>query len=511
MPTKLLLRRGLSTAVPNLDVGELGYDTDTATLRVGDGTTNPPRVYTNKTPSLGQLLPAVYWNAVLHAPTTLQGYGIVDAQPLNTTLTKISGINTLGQEGFLELSIDGNWKIVQLGSIESLTGILGVDQGGTGAATPTDAVTNLGAAAPYLANVFTLAQTISEANPTAYSLSLRSVSTLASVSPGISLERLASLPNNTEFAQIRFVTLDTSTHQQEAIRLAATVDNHTQGSFAAHMTVYAPGASGQTSVLQVGTQGVVTGSGNVAQGLGTVNASAYYMNNVSLSTLFQPVGASVSIANVTGLPDTLTGLLPTAGGTMTGPLYLERDPVFNTEAATKFYVDSRIGVYTATPPVGDIPPTSPLANQLWWNSLDGNLYIYYDSVWVSAFAMPGLYLGTGAGNPLPLQTYVTPPTPVPTTIPDAAVWNSGLMQGMGYMNLSVSVEFTNNGVLSVQRYVDQAGIVPQGTPITVTVIPEIASVLNVGDQIPFGSFTVSLANEDATDGTVTNFYILLNV
>src|SRR5438270_11550380 len=42
--SKLLLRRGLSTQIPALDIGELGYDIDHYTMRVGNGTSNPARV-----------------------------------------------------------------------------------------------------------------------------------------------------------------------------------------------------------------------------------------------------------------------------------------------------------------------------------------------------------------------------------------------------------------------------------------------------------------------------------
>ncbi len=48
MAVKIQFRRGNATAAPSLDIGEPGYDIDTKTLRVGDGTTSPPRVPTTK-------------------------------------------------------------------------------------------------------------------------------------------------------------------------------------------------------------------------------------------------------------------------------------------------------------------------------------------------------------------------------------------------------------------------------------------------------------------------------
>ena len=32
----------------------------------------------------------------------------------------------------------------------------------------------------------------------------------------------------------------------------------------------------------------------------------------------------------------------------------------------------------------DVPPNQPQAGDMWWDTTDGNLYIYYDSTWVAA-------------------------------------------------------------------------------------------------------------------------------
>lgn len=75
------------------------------------------------------------------------------------------------------------------------------------------------------------------------------------------------------------------------------------------------------------------------------------------------------------------------GGTVT-----VATPTSNTHATTKFYVDellSTVGGGSVT--VGDTAPTNPSEGDLWYNSLDGSTYIYYDSFWVestSAYAGP---------------------------------------------------------------------------------------------------------------------------
>ena len=75
-----------------------------------------------------------------------------------------------------------------------------------------------------------------------------------------------------------------------------------------------------------------------------------------------------------------------SGSTMTGSLILNADPTDNLGAATKQYVDS-IEIPSA-PEISALPPANPDAGQLWWDSSDGRLYIYYTDVdssqWVPA-------------------------------------------------------------------------------------------------------------------------------
>lgn len=84
--------------------------------------------------------------------------------------------------------------------------------------------------------------------------------------------------------------------------------------------------------------------------------------------------------------------LQLTGGTMTGQLFLYNDPSTTNEAANKNYVDNKVQtIVDELPPatiVQDDAPTDASANQLWWSSADGKLYIYYEdpnsSQWVPA-------------------------------------------------------------------------------------------------------------------------------
>ena len=79
-----------------------------------------------------------------------------------------------------------------------------------------------------------------------------------------------------------------------------------------------------------------------------------------------------------------------AGSTMTGFLILHADPTDNLGAVTKQYVDTEIADINipAAPETSPSPPENPVTGQLWWNTNDGRLYIYYTDInssqWVPA-------------------------------------------------------------------------------------------------------------------------------
>ena len=77
------------------------------------------------------------------------------------------------------------------------------------------------------------------------------------------------------------------------------------------------------------------------------------------------------------------------GDTMTGYLVLNAEPTIDLHAATKKYVDDSLTA--SVPPsteVNQSPPDSPVEGQLWWDTTDGRLYVYYEDLdsaqWVAA-------------------------------------------------------------------------------------------------------------------------------
>ena len=79
------------------------------------------------------------------------------------------------------------------------------------------------------------------------------------------------------------------------------------------------------------------------------------------------------------------------GGTMTGPITLSTNsPSADLEAASKKYVDDQVVAIDipAAPDTSPSPPVGPESGQLWWNTNDGRLYIWYEDIdseqWVPA-------------------------------------------------------------------------------------------------------------------------------
>lgn len=81
----------------------------------------------------------------------------------------------------------------------------------------------------------------------------------------------------------------------------------------------------------------------------------------------------------------------------------------------------------------------------------------------------------------------------------AAPGTSPLQLAGGYPKLAVGATSSATGSLSVQRYIDQAGLIPQGAPLTQALTAATPGVLNIADGAAFQSFTVTI-----TGGTLTN-------
>jgi hypothetical protein len=98
---------------------------------------------------------------------------------------------------------------------------------------------------------------------------------------------------------------------------------------------------------------------------------------------------------------------------------------------------------------------------------------------------------------------------LPSTIAASGNITSNLIFTDGLQIGAVGVTSSQGGVISVQRYLDDAGLVKQGEPLTANLTGTIAQVLNITDGNPFASFTVNISNSGLSTATLTNLAILL--
>lgn len=99
---------------------------------------------------------------------------------------------------------------------------------------------------------------------------------------------------------------------------------------------------------------------------------------------------------------------------------------------------------------------------------------------------------------------------IASTVPHAGNVVSNLIQSNGYKQVALGVTSSKAGSVSIQRYLDKAGTVVQGAPVTGTLVAATALNVNVNDGLPFQSFKVTIANGDgAVDAALTSLGILL--
>ena len=99
----------------------------------------------------------------------------------------------------------------------------------------------------------------------------------------------------------------------------------------------------------------------------------------------------------------------------------------------------------------------------------------------------------------------------PSSIAASGTWTSNLLPTDGFKVIAVGVTSSQAGVLSVQRYLDTAGLVAQGPPITQAITAATPAVVNANDNAPAQSFKITITNTNGSSAaTITNFACLLN-
>ena len=100
---------------------------------------------------------------------------------------------------------------------------------------------------------------------------------------------------------------------------------------------------------------------------------------------------------------------------------------------------------------------------------------------------------------------------VPTsTIAASGNFTSALVYADGFKNIAAGVTSTQAGAISIQRYIDKAGLIAQGAAVSTSLTASTPGVVNVNDGLPFQSFVLKITNTGASTATITNFACLLN-
>ncbi|MCE9565840.1 MAG: hypothetical protein K8U57_27765 [Planctomycetes bacterium] len=98
---------------------------------------------------------------------------------------------------------------------------------------------------------------------------------------------------------------------------------------------------------------------------------------------------------------------------------------------------------------------------------------------------------------------------LPASVPAGNHVTSNLIFSDGMQVVAVGVTSTQAGTVTVQRYLDDAGLIKQGAPLTASLVANTAQVLNVTDGNPFASFTVDISNSAGSAASLTNVGVLL--
>lgn len=108
---KVVARKGLAAQVPTLRVAEIGYDVDTKFARVGDGTSTPPRIPTEKSTGSASFpgVTKVTWGSVELAASKINGVSPAALDQAAGLLRRTTGGN-LGSGVFV--SSDGSIDII---------------------------------------------------------------------------------------------------------------------------------------------------------------------------------------------------------------------------------------------------------------------------------------------------------------------------------------------------------------------------------------------------------------
>ncbi|QEL14781.1 hypothetical protein [Limnoglobus roseus] len=98
---------------------------------------------------------------------------------------------------------------------------------------------------------------------------------------------------------------------------------------------------------------------------------------------------------------------------------------------------------------------------------------------------------------------------IPATVPSSNSVTSNPIFTLGLQLVAIALTSSQAGNITVQRYLDDAGLIKQGPVLTQAITANTAAVLNITDNNPFATFTVNVSNSGGVAANLTNLGILL--
>lgn len=98
---------------------------------------------------------------------------------------------------------------------------------------------------------------------------------------------------------------------------------------------------------------------------------------------------------------------------------------------------------------------------------------------------------------------------MPASIAGSGSAQSSLIVTGGFSLISAGVTASQNGSMSIQRYLDTGGTVLQGAAVQVALVAGTPANLDVLDGKPFASFKLTITNSSGSTSNLTNFALLL--
>lgn len=102
----------------------------------------------------------------------------------------------------------------------------------------------------------------------------------------------------------------------------------------------------------------------------------------------------------------------------------------------------------------------------------------------------------------------TPANAVPATIAAGVTYDTGVILSYGFNSFAASAQLSQTGSLVLQRYIDEAGTIPIGDPITQAMTANTLATVAVNDGLPCASFNVTVQNTSGSLGNLTKFSVL---